>query len=188
MTGVQTCALPILRTELAATNEQLARQAQHFMEEMRRLGAGTLPASGSARRATSAVERRAPSLTQRITEAKPELALGVSGISRPVLVKSDAALAAVTTPAPATSVQKLDEPKTEIAAAETVAVDNDAVAKDIVEFVKDEQTDLATSNVGEPSAAAEPSASQPAEAEAAAARPAAPCPRLIDRLSDYGKA
>ncbi len=177
-----------LRTELAAANEQLARQAQHFMEEMRRLGAGTLPASGSARRSASAVERRVPSLTQRITEAKPELVLGVNGISRPVLVKSDAAPVAVTPPAPAASVQKPDEPKPEIAAETvTVAVDNEAGDKDIVEFVKDELTDTAASGVA-PSDAAEPSASQPAEAEAAATRPAAPRPRLIDRLSDYGKA
>lgn len=40
-----------LRAEIAAANEKLARQAAHFMDEMRRLGAGTLP-TGPRRDAT----------------------------------------------------------------------------------------------------------------------------------------
>lgn len=40
-----------LRAEIAAANEKLARQAAHYMEEMRRLGAGTRPASGPQRSA-----------------------------------------------------------------------------------------------------------------------------------------
>ncbi len=39
-----------LRAELAAANERLALQGAHFMEQMRRLGAGTLPATGQTRR------------------------------------------------------------------------------------------------------------------------------------------
>jgi uncharacterized coiled-coil protein SlyX len=46
----QTGTIQRLRAEIAAANEKLARQAAHFMDEMRRLGAGTLPASGPARR------------------------------------------------------------------------------------------------------------------------------------------
>ena len=38
-----------LRAELAAVNERLARQAAHFMDEMRRLGAGTLPVATQPR-------------------------------------------------------------------------------------------------------------------------------------------
>lgn len=38
------------RTELAAANERLALQAAHFTAELKRLGAGTLPASGQPRR------------------------------------------------------------------------------------------------------------------------------------------
>jgi len=41
-----------LRAEIAAANEKLARQAAHFMDEMRRLGAGTVPTSGSKRETT----------------------------------------------------------------------------------------------------------------------------------------
>lgn len=72
-TDAQTDTISRLRGDLAASNERLARQAQHFMDEMRRLGAGTLPASAQVRRqhAASTVRR---SLTERITEAKPDLA------------------------------------------------------------------------------------------------------------------
>jgi hypothetical protein len=46
-----------LRAELAAANERLARQAAHFMKEMRRLGGGTQPTTG--RRAARGPERHA---------------------------------------------------------------------------------------------------------------------------------
>jgi hypothetical protein len=46
----QATTISKLRAELAAANERLAHQAAHFMEEMRRLGAGTVAASGQARR------------------------------------------------------------------------------------------------------------------------------------------
>jgi chromosome segregation ATPase len=46
----QAATIAKLRAELAAANERLAHQAAHFMDEMRRIGAGTLPASGQARR------------------------------------------------------------------------------------------------------------------------------------------
>jgi chromosome segregation ATPase len=41
----QSAMIGRLRAELAAVNERLARQAAHFMEEMRRLGAGSMPAT-----------------------------------------------------------------------------------------------------------------------------------------------
>ncbi len=47
-----------LRAELAAAHERLAQQAAHFMDEMRRIGAGTQPASGQARRSGRAEHRR----------------------------------------------------------------------------------------------------------------------------------
>jgi len=46
----QTATIQRLRAEMAAANEKLARQAAHFMDEMRRLGAGTLPPAGAGRR------------------------------------------------------------------------------------------------------------------------------------------
>ncbi len=46
----QTETIQRLRSELAASNERLARQAAHYMEEMRRLGAGTVPTTIDPRR------------------------------------------------------------------------------------------------------------------------------------------
>jgi len=47
----QSTTIASLRAEVSAVNERLARQSAHYMEEMKRFGAGTLPASGEARRA-----------------------------------------------------------------------------------------------------------------------------------------
>ena len=145
-----------LRSEVASSNERLARQAQHFMEEMRRLGTGTLPASGSARRTPTAAERQ--SLTQRIAEAKPELALGLNGASRPILVKSDAPMAPIQTTTPN--------------GAEATA---DALA-----------VDPASESIAIPTVAV-PDPVQPPAADAAGVRPAGSRPRLLDRITDYGK-
>ncbi len=60
------------RAEIAAANEKLARQAAHFMDEMRRLGAGTLPASGAPRRDVAAVEGRRRSLAERIAQPRTQ--------------------------------------------------------------------------------------------------------------------
>lgn len=45
----QNATIQKLRSDLAAANARLARQAQHFTDEMRRLGAGTLPAASPSR-------------------------------------------------------------------------------------------------------------------------------------------
>ena len=144
-----------LRSEVASSNERLARQAQHFMEEMRRLGAGTLPASGSARRTPTAAERQ--TLTQRISEAKPELALGLNGASRPILVKSDAPLIAVDVAVPNGVANVTDVPVAEVNAEPT------------------------------PAPITTPDPIQPPAADAAGVRPVGSRPRLLDRISDYGK-
>jgi hypothetical protein len=60
-----------LRAELAATHERLARQAAHFMGEMRRVGGGggqTTQPSGASRRPTRAEERR--SLVERVAQVR----------------------------------------------------------------------------------------------------------------------
>jgi hypothetical protein len=46
----QAATISRLRGELAAVHDRLARQAAHFMDEMRRIGSGTQPASGQQRR------------------------------------------------------------------------------------------------------------------------------------------
>ena len=70
-----------LRAELAAANERLALQGAHYMEQMRRLGAGTLPASGQTRRPVSQGAR--PSLAERITLQRP-VVVGASDMAAAV--------------------------------------------------------------------------------------------------------
>jgi chromosome segregation ATPase len=55
-----------LRAELAAANERLALQGAHFMEQMRRLGAGTLPAAGQTRRPVTQGQKM--SLAERVAQ------------------------------------------------------------------------------------------------------------------------
>jgi hypothetical protein len=59
----QTVTIRRLRAEIAAANEKLARQAAHFMDEMRRLGAGTVKTAGPRQ---EAAERPKASLVERI--------------------------------------------------------------------------------------------------------------------------
>jgi hypothetical protein len=67
----QSGTIQSLRAELAAGNEKLARQAAYFMEEMRRLGSGTMPASGPARRSASqAPEGAKRPLAERINDPR----------------------------------------------------------------------------------------------------------------------
>jgi chromosome segregation ATPase len=64
----QTSTIQRLRAEIAAANEKLARQAAHFMDEMRRLGAGTVKTTGARREAT---ERPKAPLVERIAAPRP---------------------------------------------------------------------------------------------------------------------
>ena len=64
-----TATIHSLRAEIAAANEKLARQASQYMDEMRRLGAGTMPASGPGRR--DSYEVPAASLAARINAPRP---------------------------------------------------------------------------------------------------------------------
>src|SRR5262249_29890755 len=64
-----------LRAELAAAHERLARQAAHFMDAMRRIGTGTMPASGQARRPQRTGERRLAERVSQIANApRPDIA------------------------------------------------------------------------------------------------------------------
>ena len=73
-----------LRAELASANERLARQASHFTAELKRLGAGTLPASGQARRTA---EPARLNLAQRVAQAR------VTGAAQPSSKAQGASLA-----------------------------------------------------------------------------------------------
>jgi hypothetical protein len=63
---VQTETIQKLRAEVASANERLARQSAHYVEELRKLGAGTLPAAGPSRRRVEQVVKR--SLTDRLND------------------------------------------------------------------------------------------------------------------------
>lgn len=63
-----TSTIQRLRAEIAAANEKLARQAAHFMDEMRRLGAGTLQTGGSRKDSTG---RPRQPLVERIAAPRP---------------------------------------------------------------------------------------------------------------------
>lgn len=67
----QAATIRKLRAEIAAANEKLARQAAHFMEEMRRLGTGTVSASGPGKRETYEQAQQKKSLVERIQAPRP---------------------------------------------------------------------------------------------------------------------
>lgn len=102
----QTETIKKLRTELASANERLALQASHFVDEMRRLGAGTLPTSAQQRRPVANGTRR--SLAERVSQARPSLSMVENLEAVPVAGTQGEPQAAVTgdaapsaTPAPA---------------------------------------------------------------------------------------
>jgi hypothetical protein len=66
LTDEQNGTIQALRTELAAGNEKLARQAAYFMEEMRRLG--SVPAPGPSRRGAEGDAKRP--LAERINDPR----------------------------------------------------------------------------------------------------------------------
>lgn len=65
----QSATISRLRAELAAANERLARQAAHFMDEMRQIGGGANPTSG--RGALRDPNRR--KLVERVAQVRPAL-------------------------------------------------------------------------------------------------------------------
>jgi chromosome segregation ATPase len=64
----QAATIAKLRAELAATHERLARQAAHFMGEMRRIGSGGATTPGQARRPVRGDERR--TLADRVAQVR----------------------------------------------------------------------------------------------------------------------
>ena len=77
----QTAAITRLRAELAAAHERLAQQAAHFMEEMRRVGSGTLPPAGQARRPARDGHRRR--LAERVAQIPARTAEAASPAAPP---------------------------------------------------------------------------------------------------------
>ncbi len=85
-----------LRAELAAANERLALQGAHFMEQMRRLGAGTLPANGQTRRPVT--QNQKLTLSERVAQSRPQLT--------PIAPKPATSSAAANGPSPASPAER----------------------------------------------------------------------------------
>lgn len=79
----QTATIAKLRAELAATHERLARQAAHFMGEMRRIGGGPVTGPGQARRPARLDEGR--SLAERVAQVRAGSATAERTAPRPTL-------------------------------------------------------------------------------------------------------
>ena len=82
----QVATIHSLRADIAAANEKLARQSSQYMDEMRRLGAGSMPASGPGRR-EAAEASTAPSLAARIRAPRPIAQTPVAAAATPVTVE-----------------------------------------------------------------------------------------------------
>ncbi|MFV0369718.1 MAG: hypothetical protein ACK5KM_14795 [Hyphomicrobiaceae bacterium] len=72
-----------LRAELAAANERLARQSAHYRDELRRLGAGTVPTASQLRKEKDTSEAETnpsrPSLAERMGASRPAALKPVAG-------------------------------------------------------------------------------------------------------------
>jgi hypothetical protein len=107
----QATTIQSLRAEASAVNERLARQANHYMEEMKRLGAGTPPAAAEARRIRPEAK---PTLTDRINDPRVVRLTPVSDKKPGVAGEEGAAPMAVTPKAaPMFSLQDQPEPASE---------------------------------------------------------------------------
>lgn len=194
-----------LRAELAAANERLALQGAHFMEQMRRLGAGTLPASGQTRRPVT--QNQKLTLSERVAQSRPALT--------PVASVTPAAPAA-RPPAPAEAAPveppaKQEQPPPQEPAARVTPPPAITEAPTPKPLAAEPLTPLAASKPAAPPQQAETprptdsvapaTASTPATASnvvtlataeavpaPAAAEPAPRKPRLIDRISNINKA
>lgn len=191
----QTQTIQKLRAELASANEKMARQAAHFMEEMRRLGAGTLPATAKARRPGPAASRR--TLAERITQVRPDLANAIAQPARPAndvaappaaaarTVKEDEEASSATTPGgredarddAATRERKRAPGLLKALAEQSALLRSKLPAKP-----------AAAESAAEPLAAKANGTAQPAgEGQPATSAGGPSRPRLVDRITNFNK-
>ncbi len=158
----QVATIAKLRAELAAAHERLARQAAHFMGEMRRIGSGSTQ-SAAARRPARGEERR--SLVDRVAQVR-----AVSG-------EADASAGRL---APAT--REAESPPRPEAAPPANGHSGEGVPaaeKTDAERTGAEKTDAVENPVGVPAAAQLP---KPGDIPDKRRRP-----RLLDRITGLGK-
>jgi hypothetical protein len=163
-TSEQANTIQTLRADVAASNERLARQAAHFMEELKRLGAGTLPASGTAKGAApaSAPVPRKP-LAERISAPRPPRGAQTASSSQP---SADAS--------------KEHDP-------ERVSGFLKALGGSGSGSTTDGNANGANGHGGDQAAASEPAKSDASADRAADKKKAAGRPRLLDRITGLDK-
>lgn len=159
-----------VRSELAAANERLARQAAHFMSELKRLGAGTLPVSGQPRRSgggarLTLADRVAQARKEPETTEHPARDVGINGASDARSGPNGAAV---------------DSGKRAKPADEAAEDRDQAKLKPSEEAPRDSAEPEASGQKGSDTTAAAESASSPP--------PAGRKSRLLERISSLGKA
>ena len=191
----QAATIAKLRAELAAANERLAHQAAHFMEEMRRLGSGTAPPAGQARRPGRDGQRRR--LAERVAQ--------VPAAAEPVSVPSTVSVpppSALQTARPAEKVD-IGAPKPAGNGKSAESAPQTAPRQTQVEFPRGEiaaPAQAVTAEAGAPDEPRNGPKPAPADPPPAAAPSAAEMPqtaaipeqrrrmRLLDRITGLGKA
>jgi hypothetical protein len=158
-----------VRSELAAANERLARQAAHFTSELKRLGAGTLPVSGQPRRQISAPRL---TLADRVAQARTAPAPAENGAA------GEIAHGAENGPRPNGAIVEGDKSKTK---------PSDGAIVDL-ETAKLKPAEA----VAQPPSKPEATEKEEAEATAGVENASAPTtverkPRLLERIASLGK-
>jgi hypothetical protein len=183
----QAATIAKLRAELAAANERLAQQAAHFMEEMRRLGSGTAPPAGQARRPGRDGQRRR--LAERVAQVPAAEPVSVPGaVPEPAPAVLQAARATEKAdsgaPKPAGNGRSADSPQVEALPRGELAAPVQAVLAQA--GAPDERQNGPMPAPADPAPAAAPSA---AEMPQTAAIPEQRRRlRLLDRITGLGKA
>jgi hypothetical protein len=168
----QAATITKLRAELAAANERLAQQAAHFMDEMRRLGSGTAPPSGQARRAGRDEQRRR--LAERVAQV-PAASEPAGGAHNPAASNGKGAASAAPEAMPSQAAFQGPPPPTPSAPPQPVA---EAAVHNEPQSAKAPPADL-------PPPAAPAAAEMPQTAAIPEARRRM---RLLDRITGLGKA
>jgi hypothetical protein len=186
----QAATIAKLRAELAAANERLAQQAAHFMEEMRRLGSGTAPPAGQARRPGRDGQRRR--LVEQVAQVPPA--------AGPVSVSNTAALPP---PSALQTARSADKPDSGTPKPAGNGMSAESAPHTVPQQSKGEPAAPAQAAMAEAGVTGEPKngpKATPADPPPAAASSAAEMPqtaaipeqrrrmRLLDRITGLGKA
>ena len=193
----QAATIAKLRAELAATHERLARQAAHFMSEMRRIGTGNVPVPSTQRRLGNGVPR--PTLSERMArvtaprtttaarsgEAKraepgPQLANGLNGKPR---AEADKVLEKVGEKAPEKTAEKSAEKGSDKAPEKAAEPALEGIAGKVPEKI----AGTAEAAPANPAPIVPVSGEPAAEKPQPALIPGRRRPRLIDRIAGLAK-